>query len=203
MKGDLRRKQILECAAKQFAMKGYYHTHVANILHEAKIGIGTFYLYFKNKEDLFLSILVKYLDEWEEAVEASLTDLSQQDIIGYYKALITRSLRFFQEHEDLCNIYLRIGPSVNELHSQYIDLFEAKMVQYVVADLQKGIDAGFINTDLDIELVANMMLGAHLRVAYYYFVLQHSRTDLPTLEHISEQFFQVIFMGLQPCSTQL
>jgi TetR/AcrR family transcriptional regulator, fatty acid metabolism regulator protein len=198
MKADLRRKQIIECAAKQFAMNGYYHTHVSTILREAKIGIGTFYMYFKNKEDLFISILVKYLDEWEESVQTSLINMSQKDIIGYYQALITQSLKFFKEHADLCNIYLRIGPSVNELHGKYIDLFEAKMVQYVVDDLKRGIKAGFIRKDIDIELMANMMLGAHLRVVYYYFVLKHSQKDLPAIEHITDQFFKLIYTGLHP-----
>lgn len=196
MKGDLRKNQILKCATKLFARNGYYHTHVESILREARIGKGTFYLYFKNKEELFMAILDQYLDEWENSVEAALIHESQKDVIGYYQALITRSLQFFKDHKDLCNIFLRIGPSVNELHNKYVDMFEARMMYYVVNDLKKGIDAGFIRRDIDIELMANMMLGAHLRVAYAYFVLKAGQKDLPTIEHIAEQFFQLIYKGL-------
>ena len=68
MKGSLRRNQILECAKDIFSHKGYHKTHVEDILQEARIGKGTFYQYFKNKEDLFIALLVQFLDDWEKAV---------------------------------------------------------------------------------------------------------------------------------------
>ncbi len=196
MKAELRKNQIITCATKLFAKNGYYNTHVETILKEARIGKGTFYLYFKNKEELFISILVKFLDEWEQAAQVPLSELAQKDILGYYKALVTRSLKFFKEHEDLCNLYLKIGPSVNELHVSFDDIFERKMVQYVVTDLQKGVDAGFVNKDLDTEIIANMIIGALLRVVYYYFVLNHKKKKLPSIEHIADQFFNLIFKGM-------
>jgi len=64
MKGDLRKKQIIDSAKKLFSQRGYYETHVESILREAKIGKGTFYLYFKNKEDLFITILDEFLAAW-------------------------------------------------------------------------------------------------------------------------------------------
>ncbi|MEN6474059.1 MAG: TetR/AcrR family transcriptional regulator [Syntrophaceae bacterium] len=198
MKGDLRKDQIMMCAIKLFAKKGYYNTHVEDILPEIRIGKGTFYRYFKSKEELYIAILVRYLDEWEKSVESTLVTMSKKDVIGYYQALIARSLQFFRDHPDLCNIFLRIGPSVNELHNKYVDVFEAKMVQYVIDDLKKGIDAGYVRRDIDIELMANIMLGAHLRVVYNYFVLKAKHKNLPDLEHISEQFFALIYKGLHP-----
>jgi TetR/AcrR family fatty acid metabolism transcriptional regulator len=196
MKAELRKNQIIECATKLFAKNGYYNTHVETILKEARIGKGTFYLYFKNKEELFISILVNFLDEWEQAAQVPLSELAQEDILGYYKALVARSLKFFKEHEDLCSLYLKIGPSVNELHVSFVDIFEGKMVQYVVADLKKGVEAGFVNKDLDTEIIANMIIGALLRVVYYYFVLNHKRKRLPDIEHIADQFFSLIFKGM-------
>jgi TetR/AcrR family transcriptional regulator, fatty acid metabolism regulator protein len=196
MKAELRKNQIITCATKLFAKNGYYNTHVETILKEARIGKGTFYLYFKNKEELFISILVKFLDEWEQAAQVPLSQLAQKDLLGYYKALVARSLRFFKEHDDLCSLYLKIGPSVNELHVSFVDIFERKMVQYVVQDLQKGVEAGFVNKDLDTEIIANMIIGALLRVVYYYFVLNHKRKKLPGIEHIADQFFSLIFKGM-------
>jgi TetR/AcrR family transcriptional regulator, fatty acid metabolism regulator protein len=196
MKGELRKNQIITCATKLFAKNGYYNTHVETILKEAKIGKGTFYLYFKNKEELFISILVNFLDEWEQAAQVPLSELAQKNLLGYYKALVARSLKFFKEHEDLCNLYLKIGPSVNELHVSFVDIFEHKMVQYVTDDLRKGVDAGFVRKDLDTELIANMIIGSLLRVVYYYFVLNHKRKVLPDIEHIADQFFNLIFKGM-------
>jgi TetR/AcrR family fatty acid metabolism transcriptional regulator len=196
MWGELRKNQILDAAKKLIARKGYYQTHVEDVLHEVKMGRGTFYLYFKNKEDLFISILEKFLDEWEEAVLATTMNPDRSDLQAYFQSLITRSLQFFKQNEDLCNIYLRIGPGINEIFEPYIERFEQKMLKYVIDELKRGLQAGFFRKDLDIEVVANIIVGAHLRLAYYYFVVKKRKRGLPKINHISDEFFNLIVRGL-------
>ena len=141
MKGELRKNQILDGAKKLIARKGYYQTHVEDILREVKIGKGTFYLYFNNKEDLFIAILERFLDEWEGTVLVALTDTGQKDLRTYFLSLITRSLHFFKQNENLCNIYLRIGPGISDIFETYIERFEQKLLKYVTDELKKGVEA--------------------------------------------------------------
>ena len=162
-----------------------------------KIGKGTFYLYFRNKEDLFVSVLERFLDEWEEAVLVAATDPGQKDLQGYFQSLITRSFYFFRQNKDLCNIYLRIGPGINDIFEPFIERFEQKMLKYVTDELQKGVQAGFFPADMDIEVMANIILGAHLRIAYYYFVVKKRKRKKPDIEHISREFFKFIIKGLR------
>jgi TetR/AcrR family fatty acid metabolism transcriptional regulator len=197
MKGELRKNQILDGAKKLIARNGYYQTHVEDILREVKLGKGTFYLYFKNKEDLFISILERFLDDWEEVVLNASTDPNQKDLQSYFQALITRSLNFFKLNEELCNIYLRIGPGINDIFEPYIERFEQKMLNYVTDELQKGVQAGLFRKDMDIDVMANIIVGAFLRIAYYYFIVKKRKRKKPSIEHISEEFFKIITKGLQ------
>jgi len=195
MKGELRKNQILDGAKKLFSRNGYYQTHVEDILREVKIGKGTFYLYFKNKEDLFISILERFLDEWEEAV-LNVTKIDQNNLQAYFQEVITRSFNFFKRNEYLCNIYLRIGPGINEVFEPYIERFEQKMLKYVIDELQKGLKAGLFRKDLDIEITANIILGAHLRLSYYYFVVTKRKRSKPSIDRISDEFFNMIIKVL-------
>jgi AcrR family transcriptional regulator len=197
MKAELRRTQILDGAKKLIAINGYYQTHVEDILREVKLGKGTFYLYFKNKEDLFIAILERSLDEWEEVVLKATTEKGPKDLQSYFQALITRSLYFFKRNEELCNIYLRIGPGINDIFEPYIERFEQKMLKYVTDELQKGVQVGFFRKDMDIDVMANILVGALLRIAYYYFVVKKGKRKKPNIEHISEEFFNLINKGLQ------
>jgi AcrR family transcriptional regulator len=52
----LRREQILEAAVKVFARRGFGNATVAEIAEEAGVAPGTIYIYFEDKEDLFMSI---------------------------------------------------------------------------------------------------------------------------------------------------
>lgn len=198
MKGDLRKNQILDGAKKLISRNGYYGTHVEDILREVKIGKGTFYLYFKNKDDLFISILERFLDEWEQSVLGVTTEQGQSDLQTYFPAMITRSLYFFQQNEYLCNIYLRIGPGISEIFEPYIERFEQRMLKYVIDELQKGVGAGLFRKDIDIEVTANIIVGAHLRLAYYYFVVKKRKRAKPGIEHLSDEFFKMIIKGLSP-----
>lgn len=52
-----RRRQILQAAEKVFSENGYHQTNIADIARELKIGHGTFYRYFKNKREIFESVV--------------------------------------------------------------------------------------------------------------------------------------------------
>ncbi len=51
-------REILTAALPIFADKGYYQTTIYDIAHRAGIAKGTIYLYFSNKEDLYLNLLL-------------------------------------------------------------------------------------------------------------------------------------------------
>ena len=121
MRVETRKNQILDGAKKLMARNGYHQTHMEDILREIKIGKGTFYLYFKNKEDLFISILERFLNEWEKVVLAATKDPDWKDLTTYFQTLISRSLHFFKQNKDLCNIYLRIGPGTSNIFEPYIE----------------------------------------------------------------------------------
>lgn len=197
MKGELRKNQILDCSKKIFSGKGYYETYVEEVIKEAQVGKGTFYRYFKNKEDLFISLLIKFLNEWEEFASIDMSEFKSDNIDELIKLLITRSFKFFKENEDLCNIYLRIGPGLNNIFEPYLLRFEQKMLNYIILYIQEGIKLGTIKQDLDVELAANIVAGAFLRVDYYYFILKkNSGTGQMDIDTMAQTFYEIIMHGI-------
>lgn len=62
---DEKRAQIRQAAFKCFTRAGYHHTTVDDICDELGISKGSFYWYFKGKQEVFLDIL----DTWARDVE--------------------------------------------------------------------------------------------------------------------------------------
>lgn len=54
--GESRRERILAAARKVFREKGYDRTTVSDVVREAGVAQGTFYLYFPSKKDAFLAL---------------------------------------------------------------------------------------------------------------------------------------------------
>lgn len=57
-----KRSLITEAAVDVFAEKGFHQARVSDIARRAGVADGTIYLYFKNKEDLLLSIFEEKMD---------------------------------------------------------------------------------------------------------------------------------------------
>jgi len=55
--------QLLEAAREVFSERGYQATSVAAITDAASTAHGTFYLYFRNKEDVFAQLMASAMDE--------------------------------------------------------------------------------------------------------------------------------------------
>src|SRR5699024_4279035 len=68
------KKEIMDVAESLFITKGYAKTTINNILSEIDIAKGTFYYYFKSKEDVKDVIIDRFITIEVEAAEAIAAD---------------------------------------------------------------------------------------------------------------------------------
>jgi AcrR family transcriptional regulator len=54
--GGEKRDRILRAAVKIFSRKGFFNSKVSEIARAAEVADGTIYLYFRNKDDLLISL---------------------------------------------------------------------------------------------------------------------------------------------------
>lgn len=86
------RNKILTAAVKVFAQKGYVNTTMSDVSIHAKVGIGTLYNYFKNKDDLLLQCLRKMIEDEIQQIEAASADITDP---------IDKLETFFLKHSEL------------------------------------------------------------------------------------------------------
>lgn len=56
-RGEATRRRLLTAAEHEFGTKGYHGASVSSITQRADAAQGTFYLYFRSKEELFLTLV--------------------------------------------------------------------------------------------------------------------------------------------------
>src|SRR4030065_539419 len=61
--GPAKRYRILRAAIKIFSQKGFFNSKVSDIAQAAGVADGTIYLYFKNKDDLLISLFEEKMAE--------------------------------------------------------------------------------------------------------------------------------------------
>lgn len=70
-----RRRLLLDYATKLFGSHGYHPTTVPMIVAEARASIGSFYLHFRNKEDVFYAVL----EELDHAFSAVMNEVNTSE----------------------------------------------------------------------------------------------------------------------------
>jgi AcrR family transcriptional regulator len=56
-RGEATRRRLLNAAETEFGTRGYHGASVSSITQRAEIAQGTFYLYFRSKEEMFLTLV--------------------------------------------------------------------------------------------------------------------------------------------------
>ncbi|HEY1557242.1 MAG TPA: TetR/AcrR family transcriptional regulator [Kofleriaceae bacterium] len=69
--GD-KRDRILSAAERTFARHGFFAAKVSDVAKEAGVADGTIYLYFKNKDDLLISVFERRMHEVNEKLRAAI-----------------------------------------------------------------------------------------------------------------------------------
>lgn len=150
-------KQIIDAAVIVIAENGYHQAQVSKIAKQAGVADGTIYLYFKNKEDILISVFqdkmglfVSKLGEILEQ-EISASDKLQLMIKSHFDLLandlhlaIVTQLELRQSNHEL-----RI--KINGVLREYLLLMDKILV--------KGIDTGEFDKDMDIRLARQMVFG--------------------------------------------
>src|SRR5690625_7779084 len=72
-------KQIIEAAVTVIAKNGYHAAQVSKIAKEAGVADGTIYLYFKNKEDILVSLFKEKMGQFIERISVSIKPLQRAD----------------------------------------------------------------------------------------------------------------------------
>ena len=90
-KGMLTRASILNTARTVFKEAGYYGASVSEITRQSNVSMGTFYQYFKNKEQLFIELTDLVVSDFIEKSEV--IDFVENDFKKRLKRIVIRCLQ--------------------------------------------------------------------------------------------------------------
>jgi AcrR family transcriptional regulator len=90
-----RRQDILDIAWKLFQETSYQSITMAEVAEKSGLAKGTVYLYFKTKEELFLSVQEQQLNDWLDEIDSRLVEAynKNQHEIDQVVSLLCQSLQ--------------------------------------------------------------------------------------------------------------
>ena len=99
-----RREDLLDAGLAVFREQGMRTATVEDVTTRAGVAKGTFYLYFKTKEELGAALRERFAFEMLQAAEKMLAGLEADDWAGRAEALVRSVIRFQLERRDLAEL---------------------------------------------------------------------------------------------------
>ncbi len=165
------KEKIILTGARIIHHKGFHHTGIQEILKEAGVPKGSFYFYFKNKDDFGLQVLDFFSSYFDSLATTILTDTTIPPL--------TRLATFFDTFNDFfkakdytlgCPIG-NLAQEMGDLHRAFREKLDSaidRMADHYIALLSEAQEQGAIAQDLNLRETAYFIVsswqGALLRM---------------------------------------
>lgn len=149
---------ILRAATKVFARSGFFNSKVADVASEAGVADGTVYLYFKNKDDILVSI---FDDHMNEALANGRKNLSQiDDPIEKIRRIVMAHLDGLGRDRDLAIVFQVELRSSTKFMEQFSATRVTEYLELIRGVIEEGQKRGVFRRALNAQLVAKVLFGA-------------------------------------------
>ncbi|PRO64951.1 TetR/AcrR family transcriptional regulator [Alkalicoccus urumqiensis] len=164
-------EKIINAAVKVIAENGYHHSQVSKIAKEAGVADGTIYLYFKNKEDILISLFEEKMGFFVDYIKEKME--SAQTIEEKVKTMISSHLEQLEKDHDLAlvtqlelrqsNISIRM--KVNEVLKGYLSLIDSV--------IEEGKESGTFDQAIDTRMMRQVIFGSIDEVVTNWVMKEH------------------------------
>jgi AcrR family transcriptional regulator len=166
MRSEARQRQILACAKRVFAERGFHAANVSHICEAAGIGRGTLYQYFANKHSVLTAILRETLERVRALMEAMSRETEYPPAETITKSIaikvstkqLRRLLAVVFEDGDTLRILLREAVGLDAQVEKILGDIDDTLISILEQDLERAQKAGFVR-QCDAHLVAMMIVG--------------------------------------------
>ena len=163
------RKRVMNAAIEVIARKGLAGSQVRDIVRRARVSIGTFYLYFQDKRDVFLEILDENNDLLRQSLENRVAQTRNLADSGEVLRVIYGGyFDFVDEHPKLFLCFFRSGAYVERGFGEIVERVMMDAAADTKRRLQIGIDAGLVRGGLDVDVLGHAISGMLVEVAHRY-----------------------------------
>jgi AcrR family transcriptional regulator len=181
-------RRLLDGAAEEFGTRGYHETAISHITQRAGVGLGTFYVYFKSKAEVFRALVADMGARTRHALTQSTRDA--HDRLEAERLGIQAYLDFVRSHKALYRVVMEAQFVAPEAYRDYYRTFAAAYRH----QLALAAERGEIRPGQDDEVRVWALMGASSFLGIRYGAWDDSMDSATIAEAASD----LLINGLAP-----
>lgn len=190
MSPDARRAQLLAVALDLFAERGYHATSITHIIEKASVARGTFYQYFRSKQEIFDDLLDQLFEQVSSAV-SPIAIASPEQMAVAVRANIEGLCRRLQENLPMGRVLLEQAVGINEAGRGQLRAFYQRVLDRIERAVSVGQKLGVVRRG-DPGLIAIFLL-AMVKESLYQQILG---TRTFKVEQLVTEIFESVQQGV-------
>lgn len=191
MKDETKHQKIIRAAAKVFAEKGFYNSRVSDIAKEADVADGTIYLYFKNKDDILISLFEKEFGRIVEKIREVLA--KETNALDKIRRFAFTHLSIVSDTPHLAEVLSVEVRQSGKFMKEYINRPFMDYLNIVRTIFTEGQEAGLIRKDLTPGVMKRALFGALDEMARYWVLSSRKKHSV---EEAARQISEVFIRGV-------
>ena len=143
----VRKNELLDAAQELFFTKGYKQTSIESIIKKIGVAKGTFYYYFKSKEDL-MNKLVKRMTNQIQLEVKKITERTDLDALTKLNKAFIATRKTKLENIELIKLYLKVlykDENIMLRHKIYMSNIDLLVPEFAKI-IQQGVEEKVFNT---------------------------------------------------------
>ncbi|PGZ97368.1 TetR family transcriptional regulator [Bacillus pseudomycoides] len=155
-----RRNEILDTAERLFVSKGYMKTTVNDILREIGIAKGTFYHYFKSKEEVMDAIILRIVNTDVAAAKKIASNSNIPVIDKLFQILMAQMPKAGENKEKMIEQFHQ--PNNAEMHQKSLVQAIVHLTPVLTEVIEQGIKEGVFVTVYPRETIEFLIASAQI-----------------------------------------
>jgi len=192
-----RHSQILDAAIDVFAEKGFHKARIADVAERAGVADGTIYLYFKNKEELLLTIFEEKMSQLIEGVQAAMAGTTDPLLrLGIFARYHLEQVQAHRTLAEVLQVELRLS---NKFLKEYRPEKLWEYLGIIGTCVREGQERGLVRAELDPYVVSWSFFGALDELAMQWILQRRPRFTLEAAAaSVADVFVRGIAVPPQP-----
>ncbi|KGX86990.1 TetR/AcrR family transcriptional regulator [Pontibacillus litoralis] len=147
------REKLLTAGQETFLSNGFQKTTISQIIKKAQTGYGTAYVYFRNKDELFIYLMEELMNKFYTIAELPFEPITHEEARSLIRNQVQQFLQLSIKEKAMMTVIQEakgISPSVQEKWSNIRERF----ISRITIDVQYAQAANLAKKSLNPHLVA-------------------------------------------------
>jgi len=190
-KSEDKYQRIIVAALKVFAKKGFFNSKVSAIAQEAGVADGTIYLYFKNKDDILISV---FETEMKAMISTMKKELSKcQDPLEKIQLLAFQHLNMITENQEWAEVAQVELRQSSKFMREYVKDYFADYLNLFAAIIREGQEKSVIRESINTSIAKRAFFGALDEMGMHWVL---SRSKRYSVEESARQISDIFIRGV-------